>query len=308
MTNGETPMTGTTWAMILAGGEGSRLRSFTRLIAGDERPKQFCAVLGDRPLLETTRRRAALLAPADRTVIVLTRGHERFYSPLVTDVPSAGLVVQPQNRGTAPAILYSLLRISASAPMATVVVLPSDHHVSNELAFARHVEHACAAVAARPELVVLLGASASSAETEYGWIEPGEPLPGGTVRRVGRFWEKPTAALAEILLKRGCLWNTFVMVAGVPALLATLRGVAGALYRAFEPVIASLETLAERAAAELVYRSLPAVGFSETVLAARPPNLVVRALTGLDWSDLGSPDRVTATRARLEHRPASVTA
>ena len=52
------------WAVILAGGDGTRLKSLTRHIAGDERPKQFCSVLGHRTLLEETRGRSALeLAP-----------------------------------------------------------------------------------------------------------------------------------------------------------------------------------------------------------------------------------------------------
>jgi Nucleotidyl transferase len=30
------------WAVILAGGDGVRLRPLSRLISGDDRPKQFC--------------------------------------------------------------------------------------------------------------------------------------------------------------------------------------------------------------------------------------------------------------------------
>ncbi len=53
------------WAVILAGGEGCRLRPLTRSISGDDRPKQFCAVVGTDTLLSDTRRRAALTAPAN---------------------------------------------------------------------------------------------------------------------------------------------------------------------------------------------------------------------------------------------------
>ena len=285
------------WAMILAGGEGLRLRSFTRSIAGDDRPKQFCPVLGDETLLERTRRRAALLTGPDRTTIVLTRAHERFYAPLVTDVPARCRVVQPENRGTAPAILYGLFRIAVVAPMATVVILPCDHYVSDEIRFARHVGQAHAAVDRRPDIVALLGVFASSAEPDYGWIEPGEPLPGSPLRRVGRFWEKPTEDLARILLQRGCLWNTLVIVARVPTLLAMIRIVSRQLHEPFAAVPAVIGTLAERAAVERVYGLLAPACFSATVLAAKPANLTVLPVAGVEWSDLGNPQRVMATLA-----------
>ena len=62
------------WGMILAGGDGTRLRSLTRRIAGDERPKQFCRLLGEQTLLEQTpRRRAMCLLSPERTFTVVVR-------------------------------------------------------------------------------------------------------------------------------------------------------------------------------------------------------------------------------------------
>ena len=69
------------WAIILAGGDGTRLRPLTRSITGDERPKQFCSVLGGVTLLEETQRRAALELSRERTLYVLNRLHERYYAP-----------------------------------------------------------------------------------------------------------------------------------------------------------------------------------------------------------------------------------
>jgi mannose-1-phosphate guanylyltransferase len=69
------------WGLILAGGDGARLRPLTRRISGDERPKQFCPVLSGETLLEQTLRRAALLISPDRTLAVVVRAHERFYAP-----------------------------------------------------------------------------------------------------------------------------------------------------------------------------------------------------------------------------------
>jgi mannose-1-phosphate guanylyltransferase len=291
------------WALILAGGEGVRLRPLTRAVGGDERPKQFCTVLGSESLLERTQRRTTLAIPPARTLLALTRRHERFYRPLVAGIPPHCALVQPEDRGTAPAILYGLLRIGAIAPTASVAILPSDHYVADDHLFMRHVATAFEAVQARPELVVLLGIVPESAETEYGWIEPALAIPGTALFRVSRFCEKPTLEQAAALLQRGCLWNSFVMVARVPALLAMVRHTAPALAAAFATAGGALDTPAEAAAVRTVYRGLRPSSFAADVLAARAANLAVLPATGLQWSDWGRPARVLATLAGLGIRP-----
>src|SRR5262249_4826074 len=116
------------WALILAGGDGTRLRPLTRQLVGDDRPKQFCRLLGSETLLEQTQRRAARLISPARTVAVVVQYHERFYAPLLAAMPSHRLVIQPENRGTAPAILYGLLRLRAIGAAGSVAMLPSDHY------------------------------------------------------------------------------------------------------------------------------------------------------------------------------------
>ena len=86
---------GKEWAVILAGGDGTRLKSLTRKIAGDERPKQFCSVLGKVTLLEETRARAALELARERTLYVVNRIHEPYYGPILRNEPVSNLVVHP---------------------------------------------------------------------------------------------------------------------------------------------------------------------------------------------------------------------
>jgi mannose-1-phosphate guanylyltransferase len=266
------------WAVILAGGDGVRLRSMTRGIAGDDRPKQFCPLVGEDTLLTETRRRAALTVPAHRTLVVVNRAHERFYTPLLADLRAPGLVAQPENRGTAPAILYALL----------------------VLAFMRQVEHAFDGCARRPDLMTLLGIAPDRPEPGYGWIEPGEPVVGASsgLREVRGFWEKPAAAEAERFRAQGWLWNSFVMVGRVSTLLALLRLAVPDLYRSFAEITAALGTVGELPALERLYCGLSSVDFSRQVLAARPDRLAVLPVGGVHWDDLGDPERVLAARRR----------
>jgi mannose-1-phosphate guanylyltransferase len=249
------------------------------------------------------RRRAGLAIDADRTVLVLTRQHEPFYAPLVAGMSPGSLVVQPQNRGTAPAILYALLKIASADPLATVAILPSDHHVSDDVAFMAHVCAASDAVVRRPDIVVLLGIEPDAPEPEYGWIEPGEPLPLAGLHRVRRFWEKPARPLARRLMEAGALWSSFVIVARIPALLSRVRAALPDLEVAFAGLRATFGTGDEVLAAQAVYTRISPTDFSRSVLGRDSANLAVRPVRDVRWSDLGHPERLLATLAGLGTEP-----
>jgi mannose-1-phosphate guanylyltransferase len=297
------------WALLLAGGEGRRLRSLTRQISGDARPKQFCPIFDGETLLDRTRRRADLLSRMDRHVVVVSRNHAPYYAPLARELAPDRLVVQPADAGTGPGVLYPLLRIRHLAGNVPVTVYPSDHYVSDEATFVGSVSHALEVVRRRTDLVVLMGVEATSPETEYGWIETYEeplPLPGEPAFPIRRFWEKPSARLAERLFERGALWNSFVMVGWVDAFLALAARTVPALMGTLEPLRRVIGTEDEPGVAEHVYRALARnpLGFSEGILAPAADGLVTVRVKGVEWSDWGHPERVVATMRRTGWRPA----
>ena len=112
------------WAVILAGGDGTRLKSLSRRITGDERPKQFCPVISDMSLVKETQKRVALEVAKERTLFLLNRLHQPYYSEILGGTPAGNLIEQPRNIGTAPAILYSVLKIAAADPRRILSVRP----------------------------------------------------------------------------------------------------------------------------------------------------------------------------------------
>ncbi len=272
-------------------------------ITGEALPKQFCQLLGDTSLLQQTRRRVSLTIDENRILTTLTRTHQRFYAPMLRGVAARNLVVQPEGRGTAPAILYSLLRLAATTPRAQVAIFPSDHFIEDDLKFMGHVEMAFSATTLRPELTVLLGIAPQWPEPAYGWIEPGEAIGETSACMVRRFWEKPRRELAGELLRRGCLWNSFVMVGQLSTLLGLFLVALPELFLAFKKIRPVIGTTFEEHTIERLYADLRPSGFSERVLAEHPVNLAVLPVHGVAWSDLGEPHRVMDTIARTGIRP-----
>lgn len=246
-------------------------------------------MFGGKSLLLQTAERIGPLFSEDRTQILVTRAHEKYYRG------HANLIVQPENRGTAVAIALSLLRIVERDPSALVAFFPCDHYYANDEAFVRVVRGAMSCAGPQPDSVVLLGAEAHSPVVEYGWIESGAAIPNSPavpLERVRRFWEKPSSRKARGLWRRGGLWNTFVTIGCAAAFLDLLR-------RRLPHVLDTLHAHD----ADTAYRTLHPADFSRDVLSPMAARLLVVRDTASGWTDLGNPNRVIETMVRNRIEP-----
>ena len=246
------------WAVLLAGGDGVRLQDLTVRIVGEPRPKQFCPILGAESLLGQTRARLDPLFAGDRQVFVVSSAHERYYSKELADAKDSLVNAQPMNRRTAVGMLAALVPILQADPDAIVGVFPCDHHYSDEESFRSVVKSAISGAERFPRSLIILGAQAEYEETEYGWIEPGlavSQTATAPLCRVTRFWEKPALPVARTLLRRGCLWNTFVTLGSAATFLEMLCFVVP------DVVVSMTHALADNDLAP-TYAQLPTVDFS----------------------------------------------
>ncbi len=199
-------MTGisTIYPVILSGGSGTRLWPVSRAAL----PKQLLALNGARTMIQDTVLRACL-PNAQPPLLLCSEGHRFLVAEQMQAIgitPKA-IVLEPMGRNTAPAAALAARMIAAEDPAGIVLLLSSDHIVSDEPAFRAAV--ARAAVAAALGRIVTFGIAPAAPETGYGYIQRGAAVPGAEgVDAVKRFAEKPDRATAESYLASGdYLWN-----------------------------------------------------------------------------------------------------
>lgn len=298
---------GEVWGLVLAGGEGTRLSAVTAAANGDAIPKQYCSLVDSRTLLRATLDRMCRLVSRRRIVVVVSERHRRHWAGELADWPRENVVAQPENRGTATGLLLPLLTIAGRDPLARVVVTPSDHFIADEIRFLGAVTEGLAALDRPEERILLLGVAPDRPEAGYGWVVPrrdtaGSPMP------VERFVEKPEAAEARELARRGGVWNSFVLVSRLLSLLELYASREPELLHEMTEVVLPRRPHAdrERAMRELFARLAPR-DFSRHLLAGAEDRLAVLPVPPCGWTDLGTPERLAQVlRRRFMDRASAV--
>jgi mannose-1-phosphate guanylyltransferase/mannose-6-phosphate isomerase len=281
--------------VVLSGGSGTRLWPMSR----SQYPKQLLTLLGKESLLRQTVQRVAGRKGFAAPVVVANDEHRFLIAEQLREagIEPAGLFLEPVGRNTAPAVAVAALWLGEQEPDALMLVMPSDHVIAELDAF--HAAIARAATAAAEGRLVTFGVTPARAETGYGYINAGAPVPGcNDVFAVARFIEKPAAADAERYVAAGThFWNSGIFMFAASAYLAELE-------RLRPDMLAACRDAVARARRDADFIRLDRAAFSEC--PADSIDYAVMEHTGrsavvpvdMGWSDLGSWDALWETGAR----------
>jgi mannose-1-phosphate guanylyltransferase len=261
------------WGVVLGGGLEARHR-------GDG----SCARLRCPTLLTRTLERAARLIPVERLVTVVARGQTVPHG-----LPSEiNRVVQPAWRGTAAETYLPVLKIAAADPEAVVVLFPGSYTTDGEGRLMSHVAKAVAAVAIRPDLPIVLGASPRGPDVAAAWIEPGssiDDLERYAVRTVRRFLPRPSPAELVSLWEGDGLVNTRVVIAKARTLIGLGHRYLPDVLETFEPLETAFGAPEETLLCEAVYEQMPYASITHA-LFARTDDVAVLPVTQVRmWVD-----------------------
>ena len=282
-------MQATITPLLLCGGSGTRLWPLSR----KSFPKQFARITGAESLFQGAARRLA--GPGFAAPVIVTGNDFRF---IVTEqlagveIAPRAILIEPEGRNTAPAVLAAALVLAAADPQALILVAPSDHVIPDDAAFR------AAVLAAVPRALagdmVTFGITPTRPETGYGYLELAAGADAGAAvpQPLARFVEKPDAARAAEMLASGrFLWNAGIFLFTAQTLVAAFRAHAPAVLAPVEAAVAGAQAdLGFTRLAAGPWDAVPDISIDYAIME-KAANLAVMPY-GAGWSDLGGWDAV----------------
>ena len=239
-------------------------------------------------MIVDTVRRARLVAPDER-IRILTG--EELKAPLLEAVPDLNesvFMIEPQARGTGPALAWAAWETAKLDPAAVIVSIHADHVIRPESAFV-DLLHEAAALAESTGLLFTISVPPTRPETGYGYVEPGSPLGDASNHEaftVASFREKPDRDTAEKYIECGHLWNSGIFVWQASTFLSELKAVA--------PEIGGHLSLLDGPSPEGFFAQVPVVAVDVAVLEKSTRVGSVRA--NFEWDDVGTWEALARSR------------
>lgn len=279
------PHAKSTYALILAGGSGTRFWPLSR----DARPKQLLDLFNNGTLLEETIRRLDGLVPLENILILTNSLQLEAVRETASMLPPDNIFAEPTKRDTGPAVALGVGLVAARDPNAVMMVLPSDQRIQDAAAFRNVMKDACNTAAASDGLVTI-GIQPTWPCPSYGYIERAETAHIPDLKsshpayEVKCFREKPSPEVAEQFLRQGGFsWNAGMFVWSIETVCQQLEKHAPALHTFINQLKATNDIHAE-----IInhFPALPAKSIDYALFEKADRVLNIEAT--FDWDDIGS--------------------
>lgn len=272
-------------AVIMAGGRGERFWPYSR----ENKPKQFLALAGDKPLLAETLYRLKGWIPSSHIWVITNAKHAGLVRQLCPQLKKSQVIGEPQGKDTAPCIAVAAALVAKKNPNAVLVVLPADHRIAPKQKFTQVLQEA-AELAFQRQVLVTLGIPPKSPHTGYGYIHAHDAVPvtgRNPFFRVNAFKEKPDLATAKkYLRKKEYYWNSGIFVWRADTIQEDIKAYLPKTASLAAKIAAAWGTRRQNAVLARAYAAFEKISIDYGVLEKAQNVIMAKAL--FQWDDLGS--------------------
>ena len=273
------------YAVIMAGGIGSRFWPMST----SSMPKQFLDVLGTgETLLQQTYRRLVKICPQSQILIVTNTNYKEICKNQVPNIKESNILCEPARRNTAPCVAYASYKIYAQNKDANIIVVPSDHLITNENELERIVNE-CLEVSKNEDYLITLGIKPSRPETGYGYIQYADDSCSLNhhLKKVKTFTEKPDRELAKKFVESGdFLWNSGMFIWSVKSIISSIKRLLPEMHELFLEGYKSYNTIEEIDFINRIFPSCKNISIDYGIM--EKSNNVFVYPSNFGWSDLGT--------------------
>jgi mannose-1-phosphate guanylyltransferase len=281
---GQAKMIDNMYAVIMAGGEGSRLWPLSR----QSRPKQMVKLGSDRTLFQISVDRLAGLIPAERILVVTIAEQAAALQAECPEIPVENYVLEPMPRGTASVVGLAAAALYKRAPQAIMAIVTADHLIRNVDYFHTLIQQGYRL--AQDGYLVTLGIRPGYPATGYGYIQRGEQLHGYDFLAylVKRFKEKPDEETAREFVTRGDHdWNAGMFFWRLDRIWEEFKTWMPELSTKLESIASAWGTSAQAATLQALWPTIQPQTIDYGIMETAD-RVVVLPAVDLGWNDVGS--------------------